>query len=448
VCLERGGHFFGTRREAEQHCRRQAQGFCCQDGRVVRSSEAECLERGGHFFGTRREAEQHCRERDAAEADRLWQNRLREIGDMVIDLPPEEFRRPFTLAIQAAPLLDLIHEFPYPLKLELLRGNRPIARLGEGERAGAFRWQQAIPRGDLILVKIPEIEFNNLANRADSGHFSVRMKVPKWGVAERFRLIDDELLQRLVDTTKAQNHPDVAVTQFKYQIINGGQYSVDLNLTGIVGNLHAAPFKYSGNIILYRGTEVRVKKPLGPLKSKQYLTINHTISERYNKKNGAKYHPDYILKIEYTKGIPATAKQIDWDYGNNQKKISQDTIYKQIYAIYTRKQLLILITQDRTRKGLGMLSMDSCMNKAAQGHSEWMDSTGNFSHTGQGGSSHSQRCAAAGCSCSAETIYSGSGPSGCFNAWKNSPGHNAIMLGSYTKIGIGVESGSYTAVYK
>lgn len=113
-------------------------------------------------------------------------------------------------------------------------------------------------------------------------------------------------------------------------------------------------------------------------------------------------------------------------------------------------QLQCLINAHRNANGKGSLSMNTGMNNAAQGHSEYMNSTGNFSHTGAGGSSFDQRCAAEGESCDAENIAMHSNPSAqnIFNLWKNSAGHNANMLGSHTLIGIG-KSGNYvTAVFK
>ncbi|MGD2086654.1 MAG: hypothetical protein PVH61_10755 [Candidatus Aminicenantes bacterium] len=37
--------------------------WCCHDGEVFQATPEECRERGGQFFPTREEAEEHCRER-------------------------------------------------------------------------------------------------------------------------------------------------------------------------------------------------------------------------------------------------------------------------------------------------------------------------------------------------------------------------------------------------
>jgi uncharacterized protein YkwD len=108
--------------------------------------------------------------------------------------------------------------------------------------------------------------------------------------------------------------------------------------------------------------------------------------------------------------------------------------------------LAALINQHRQAAALNPLGLDACIANAAQGHSEWMNVTHIFSHTGKNGSSHQQRCQWAGCSCGNENIYNGGmSPADAFNAWKASPGHNATMLGAFTKIGIGICGGWITA---
>jgi len=111
-----------------------------------------------------------------------------------------------------------------------------------------------------------------------------------------------------------------------------------------------------------------------------------------------------------------------------------------------RSDFRTLINNYRKSKGLNALMLDSCLNQAAQGHSEWMQATGKFSHKGKNGSDFWDRCSSAGCSCDAENIHWGSSSaSGCFNSWKASPGHNVNMLGDHKKIGIGVSGLNWTA---
>jgi uncharacterized protein YkwD len=109
-----------------------------------------------------------------------------------------------------------------------------------------------------------------------------------------------------------------------------------------------------------------------------------------------------------------------------------------------------IINQYRAQNGLGALSACTSLNRAAQGHSEDMRDQNYFSHTGQNGSSPWERacdaCYELGCgpmTAMAENIAAGnSGAQATFDQWKNSPGHNANMLGaSFTVIGIGRATG-------
>ena len=114
-----------------------------------------------------------------------------------------------------------------------------------------------------------------------------------------------------------------------------------------------------------------------------------------------------------------------------------------------RIQLHNRINQYRQDKGLNSLALDPCLNKIAQEHSEWMDATGTFNHTGRNGSLPKQRCIASGCVCDAETIFFSTDVTGqnCFESWLRSSEHKKIMLGNHTKIGIGIAHGYVTAVY-
>jgi len=117
------------------------------------------------------------------------------------------------------------------------------------------------------------------------------------------------------------------------------------------------------------------------------------------------------------------------------------------------QDFLVMLNQYRQQNGLGALSACTSLNRAAQGHSENMRDQNFFSHTGLDGSSPWDRCCdacyALGCgpqTAMAENIAAGnSGALATFNQWKNSPGHNANMLGSsYTVIGIGRATGGGT----
>ncbi len=111
---------------------------------------------------------------------------------------------------------------------------------------------------------------------------------------------------------------------------------------------------------------------------------------------------------------------------------------------------VILINDYRAQNGLGSLSACTSLNRAAQGHSEDMRDQNYFSHTGLDNSTPWDRacdaCYDLGCgpqTAMAENIAAGnSAAQATFTQWKNSPGHNANMLGaSFTVMGIGRATG-------
>lgn len=104
-----------------------------------------------------------------------------------------------------------------------------------------------------------------------------------------------------------------------------------------------------------------------------------------------------------------------------------------------RQQFLSLINAHRAANGKGALAYDALIDRAATNHSAWMQTTGTFSHTGEAGSRFYQRCQAVGTSCDAENIAWGfTSAQMLFDMWKNSPGHNANMLGNHTVMGLGI----------
>ncbi|MCK0168407.1 CAP domain-containing protein [Jannaschia sp. S6380] len=122
------------------------------------------------------------------------------------------------------------------------------------------------------------------------------------------------------------------------------------------------------------------------------------------------------------------------------------------------RQMLALINQERTSRGLDPLQLELRLNESAERHSEWMLATDTFSHTGAGGSSSNTRMRQAdfdfsGSWSSGENIavQSERGASGISDdvvdlheALMNSPGHRANILKSgYDYVGIGIERGNY-----
>ncbi|WP_170377840.1 CAP domain-containing protein [Ruegeria atlantica] len=122
------------------------------------------------------------------------------------------------------------------------------------------------------------------------------------------------------------------------------------------------------------------------------------------------------------------------------------------------RQMLALINEERTSRGLQPLKLELQLNDSAEDHSEWMLQTDIFSHTGQGGSSATQRMRDAGFDFtgswrSGENIawQSERGPNGASDdvvqlhqSLMNSPGHRANILNpDFEYIGIGIEEGNF-----
>ena len=125
-------------------------------------------------------------------------------------------------------------------------------------------------------------------------------------------------------------------------------------------------------------------------------------------------------------------------------------------ASETERQMLDLINVERANAGLNPLKLNTLLNQSSEDHSTWMINTDTFSHTGQGGSSATDRMQAA------NYPFEGSWASGENIAWQSergadgiaddviqlhqglmdSPAHRANILNpDFTEIGIGIERG-------
>ncbi|RBW52363.1 CAP domain-containing protein [Ruegeria sp. A3M17] len=125
------------------------------------------------------------------------------------------------------------------------------------------------------------------------------------------------------------------------------------------------------------------------------------------------------------------------------------------------REMLNLINAERASRGLDPVQLELRLNASAEEHSQWMLESGNFSHTGEGGSSATQRMRDAGFVLSgswstAENIawQSQGGEPGfsddvvdLHNALMNSPDHRANILNpNLAYIGIGIEIGSFGGI--
>lgn len=120
--------------------------------------------------------------------------------------------------------------------------------------------------------------------------------------------------------------------------------------------------------------------------------------------------------------------------------------------------MLSLINAERTARGLNELELETNLNMSAEEHSQWMLQTNTFSHTGEGGSSATDRIRAeldlTGSWRTAENIAIQSirGEPGLFDdvedlhlALMNSPGHRANLLNPNLEyIGLGIELDEFT----
>ena len=104
-------------------------------------------------------------------------------------------------------------------------------------------------------------------------------------------------------------------------------------------------------------------------------------------------------------------------------------------------EVIDLANSSRSSDGLGSLTCDDALTRAARGHSQDMCDRGYFSHTSPEGSEPWDRAEAAGAqfSYAGENIAWGyESPQSVHTGWMNSPGHRRNLLNSgYARIGVG-----------
>ena len=104
---------------------------------------------------------------------------------------------------------------------------------------------------------------------------------------------------------------------------------------------------------------------------------------------------------------------------------------------------------ERVARSVPPLSLEVRLDIAAKRHAAWMYRTGRVSHTGEVGSSFSQRVAREGYQMmtGGENVAAGQRTATeVVSAWMNSPGHRANVLGrSFVHVGFG-RSGNYWCV--
>jgi len=111
---------------------------------------------------------------------------------------------------------------------------------------------------------------------------------------------------------------------------------------------------------------------------------------------------------------------------------------------------LELLNAHRMSNGKSPLMRDDKLEAAMQGHVRHMVSRGFFSHTAPepAVAAFSARARLCGTSAGGENIASGQrSPEEVMMSWKNSSGHNANMLGNFTRIGIGFHQGRWGQIF-
>ena len=116
------------------------------------------------------------------------------------------------------------------------------------------------------------------------------------------------------------------------------------------------------------------------------------------------------------------------------------------------RDVLRLVNQERTARGLSALTLSQKLDTAADRHSDDMATQGYFSHTGQDGSNVGTRIERAGYTrwrTWGENIAAGQrSAASVVQAWMNSPGHRAnILKPNFTHMGLGYVTNSSGTPY-
>lgn len=106
-----------------------------------------------------------------------------------------------------------------------------------------------------------------------------------------------------------------------------------------------------------------------------------------------------------------------------------------------RSELVDLINAERSRRGLSVLRVEPRVSEAATVHAADMAAHRQMQHTGSDGSDGGVRLDRAGYPWTSWGENIGAGfldPASLFDAWMNSAGHRANILGDFDDLGIGV----------
>jgi hypothetical protein len=107
------------------------------------------------------------------------------------------------------------------------------------------------------------------------------------------------------------------------------------------------------------------------------------------------------------------------------------------------QQIVDLVNAARAQEGLPPLTLESCLTRASQGHSDDMATHNFFSHIGSDGSTPWDRMHREGYDyvTAGEAIAGGqTSPGQAVEDWLNSPPHHLLLMGNYRDIGVGYAS--------
>jgi uncharacterized protein YkwD len=105
------------------------------------------------------------------------------------------------------------------------------------------------------------------------------------------------------------------------------------------------------------------------------------------------------------------------------------------------RAVLDAVNAARASRGVAPLRWDDAASRAAQAHSEDMAAMRQMSHLGSDGSDAGTRLRAAGATWSSWGEALGAGQrdaASLVQAWMGSDGHRAVLLGAFTRAGVGV----------
>lgn len=156
-----------------------------------------------------------------------------------------------------------------------------------------------------------------------------------------------------------------------------------------------------------------------------------------------------ILLISSAFATTASGSEIEEDFVTIEPpgRLTPATVYLPVVlsgsqdpVLAYRQALVALVNQERLKQGLAPLRLEQRLTQAATGHS-WDMALNNFvGHVGSDGSEPPDRLERVGYPVGpwGETVAAGQpDPRAVLEAWKTSPPHWAILMGSYAEIGIG-----------